>query len=60
MREERPSTDPDRHPAEIAATGDVLPLYLREIGHVGLLNGKQEVELAQAMERGQEAPDRSV
>jgi RNA polymerase primary sigma factor len=38
--------------------GEVLPLYLREIGRVPLLTGADEVRLAQAMERGREAQTR--
>ncbi len=47
-------------PASVAAdtVGDVLPLYLREIGRVPLLTGPDEVRLAQAIERGREAQTR--
>jgi RNA polymerase primary sigma factor len=38
--------------------GEVLPLYLREIGQVPLLTGPDEVRLAQAIERGREAAER--
>jgi RNA polymerase primary sigma factor len=38
--------------------GEVLPLYLREIGRVPLLTGADEVRLAQAMERSREAQTR--
>jgi RNA polymerase primary sigma factor len=38
--------------------GEVLPLYLREIGRVPLLTGPDEVRLAQAIERGREAAER--
>jgi RNA polymerase primary sigma factor len=39
-------------------TGEVLPLYLREIGRVPLLTAADEVRLAQAIERGREASER--
>ena len=42
-------------PAGSDGTGEVLPLYLREIGRVPLLTAKDEVRLAQAFERGREA-----
>ena len=35
--------------------GEALPQYLREIGRVPLLTGKDEVRLSQAIERGREA-----
>jgi RNA polymerase primary sigma factor len=38
--------------------GEVLPLYLREIGRVPLLTGPDEVRLAQAIERGRDAQTR--
>ena len=38
--------------------GEVLPLYLREIGRVPLLTASDEVRLAQAIERGREAAER--
>jgi RNA polymerase primary sigma factor len=38
--------------------GEVLPLYLREIGRVPLLTAADEVRLAQAMEHGREALER--
>ena len=45
-----------------AATGDsvgeALPLYLREIGRVPLLTGKDEVRLSQAIEAGRDAVER--
>src|SRR5262249_59429642 len=41
-------------------TGEVLPLYLREIGRVALLTAKDEVRLAQAIERGRDAHERLV
>jgi RNA polymerase primary sigma factor len=37
------------------SAGEVLPLYLREIGRVPLLTGPDEVRLAQAIERGRDA-----
>ncbi|HEY1294938.1 MAG TPA: sigma-70 family RNA polymerase sigma factor [Chloroflexota bacterium] len=39
-------------------SGEVLPLYLREIGRVPLLTGPDEVRLAQAIERGRDAAAR--
>jgi RNA polymerase primary sigma factor len=41
-----------------AGEGEVLPLYLREIGRVPLLTASDEVRLAQAIERGREAFER--
>jgi RNA polymerase primary sigma factor len=38
--------------------GEVLPLYLREIGRVALLTAADEVRLAQAIENGKEAQAR--
>src|SRR6202165_5050783 len=38
--------------------GEALPLYLREIGRVPLLTGKDEVRLSQAIEHGREAVER--
>jgi RNA polymerase primary sigma factor len=38
--------------------GEVLPLYLREIGRVPLLTGPDEVRLAQAIEHGRDALER--
>jgi RNA polymerase primary sigma factor len=40
---------------EVPETDDSVRLYLREIGRVSLLNAKQEVDLAQAIERGRMA-----
>src|SRR5262245_44111560 len=37
---------------EPEAVGEALPLYLQEIGRVGLLSGPEEVTLAKAIERG--------
>ena len=47
-------------PAQLAAdtAGEVLPLYLREIGQVPLLTGPDEVRLAKAMESGRDAAAR--
>ncbi len=45
-------------PAAADTAGEVLPLYLREIGRVPLLTGPDEVRLAQAIERGREASER--
>jgi RNA polymerase primary sigma factor len=42
----------------VETNGEVLPLYLREIGRVPLLTGPDEVRLAQAIERGREAAER--
>ena len=38
--------------------GEVLPLYLQEIGRVALLTAADEVRLAQAIERGRLAGER--
>jgi RNA polymerase primary sigma factor len=51
--EHAPGPLPDSEPA-----GEALPLYLQEIGRVPLLSGPEEVELAQAIERGQQAAER--
>src|SRR5690349_22323211 len=40
---------------ELDGAGEALPVYLQEIGRVPLLNGAAEVELATAIEIGQEA-----
>jgi RNA polymerase primary sigma factor len=45
-------------PAAADSSGEVLPLYLREIGRVPLLTAKDEVRLAQAIEQGREAAQR--
>jgi RNA polymerase primary sigma factor len=45
-------------PAAADTTGEVLPLYLREIGRVPLLTAADEVRLAQAIERGRAAQER--
>jgi RNA polymerase primary sigma factor len=45
-------------PAAADGAGEVLPLYLREIGRVPLLTAADEVRLAQAIERGREAVER--
>ncbi|MSQ24344.1 MAG: sigma-70 family RNA polymerase sigma factor [Chloroflexi bacterium] len=56
MREERPAVGSSN--PEDGGGSDSLPLYLREIARVGLLTTKQEVDLAQAMERGHGAQER--
>ena len=55
-----PSLRSTEAPGSAAAdtAGEVLPLYLREIGRVPLLTGPDEVRLAQAIERGREAQTR--
>ncbi|MBV9580227.1 MAG: sigma-70 family RNA polymerase sigma factor [Chloroflexi bacterium] len=45
-------------PAADETAGEVLPLYLREIGRVPLLTAADEVRLAQAIERGRDAAAR--
>ena len=45
-REVKPST------SEASGTGDLVRLYLREIGKVALLNAEQEVELSKRVEAG--------
>jgi RNA polymerase primary sigma factor len=55
----RPSLDPGTEAApQPEGAGEVLPLYLREIGRVPLLTASDEVRLAQAIERGREAVER--
>jgi len=39
-------------PSEASGTGDLVRLYLREIGKVPLLNAEQEVELSKRVEAG--------
>ena len=53
-----PDTSLSEASAAPEAAGEVLPLYLREIGRVPLLTGPDEVRLAQAIERGREALER--
>jgi RNA polymerase primary sigma factor len=55
-----PSLKLGEAPGHAAAdtAGEVLPLYLREIGRVPLLTGPDEVRLAQAIERGRDAQAR--
>jgi len=53
-----PDTSLNEAPGVPDSAGEVLPLYLREIGRVPLLTGPDEVRLAQAMERGREALER--
>src|SRR5262249_10571001 len=43
---------------EPEAVGEALPLYLQEIGRVGLLSGPEEGTLAKAIERGNLAAGR--
>ena len=53
-----PDTSLSEASAAPDSAGEVLPLYLREIGRVPLLTGPDEVRLAQAIERGREALER--
>jgi len=56
--EEEPGGDGDRSDApdlSSIAADDTVSLYLREMSHVPLLTREEEVELAQRLERGQEA-----
>ncbi len=39
-------------------SGNIVPLYLQEIGRVSLLTGEDEVRLAQAIETGRDASER--
>jgi RNA polymerase primary sigma factor len=55
--------DPRREPSapvvrEPDTAGEALPLYLQEIGRVGLLTGPEEVDLARAIEQGEQAATR--
>src|SRR3712207_8533625 len=43
---------------ESESLSEALPLYLQEIGRVPLLTGAAEVELAQAIEAGNEAAEK--
>src|SRR5580765_2827642 len=45
-------------PAATDTSGEVLPLYLREIGRVPLLTAADEVRLSQAIEHGRDAAQR--
>ena len=56
--ESGPDTSLGESPAAPEGAGEVLPLYLREIGRVPLLTGADEVRLAQAIERGRDAAAR--
>ena len=56
--EEEPGGDGDRSDApdlSSIAADDTVSLYLMEMSHVPLLTHEEEVELAQWLERGQEA-----
>jgi RNA polymerase primary sigma factor len=55
VEEELTSVPEPRLREETDQVGEALPLYLQEIGRVRLLTGPQEVELAQAIEAGNEA-----
>jgi RNA polymerase primary sigma factor len=56
--ESGPDTSLSEASAAPESAGEVLPLYLREIGRVPLLTAADEVRLAQAMERGRDALQR--
>ena len=53
-------SDADAAAADSAALDDAVRAYLREIGKVKLLTAAQEVELAQAMERGSDEARRRL
>ncbi len=55
---EGPGEIEEEYPAEDSATGTPAALYLREISRVPLLKAADEVQLAQAIERGKAALDR--
>jgi RNA polymerase primary sigma factor len=48
---------PERTTHRALGPGEALPQYLQEIGRVRLLTGRDEVRLAQRIERGREASD---
>jgi RNA polymerase primary sigma factor len=50
--------DPVPPQPRAAGSGDALPLYLQEIGRVRLLTARDEVHLAQRIERAREASER--
>jgi RNA polymerase primary sigma factor len=65
--EEPPPDGPDElrrngraEPARRAATGDLVRIYLREIGQVPLLTAQDEVDLAKAIEAGLFAAEKLV
>ncbi len=57
-----PTVEEDEREAleESLSPEDPVRLYLREIGRISLLTARQEVELGQQMERGQERVRRSI
>ena len=58
MREEQSALEVEDRPTDEGAVGDILPLYLREIGHVRLLTAGDEVKIGQVMEQAREAQAR--
>jgi RNA polymerase primary sigma factor len=58
-RDEQPAIADD-NPRRAAATGDLVRIYLREIGRVPLLTAHEEVELAKAIEAGLFAEEKLV